>query len=100
LKVLGIDMNSTRVQYAKNNAVVYNVPPQKIDYITNDISKVDFIEELELPKSSIGQKFKQLVFFFDPPWGGVDYQEKDKMTFDDFKPYPLKETLIKAFTLT
>jgi len=40
------------------------------------------------------------VFFFDPPWGGVDYQEKDKMTFDDFKPYPLKETLIKAFTLT
>ena len=22
------------------------------------------------------------------------------MTFDDFKPYPLKETLIKAFTLT
>lgn len=66
-------MNATRVQYAKNNAVVYNVPPQKIDYITNDISKVDFIEELELPKPSIGQKFKELVFFFDPPWGGVDY---------------------------
>jgi hypothetical protein len=56
-KVLGVEMNETRIQYAKNNAIVYNVPPNKIDFVTNDISKVDFIEELELPKPSKGQKF-------------------------------------------
>jgi 2-polyprenyl-3-methyl-5-hydroxy-6-metoxy-1,4-benzoquinol methylase len=43
---LGIDMNEMRIQYAKNNAHVYNVPLKKIDFVTSDISKVDFIDEL------------------------------------------------------
>ncbi len=97
---LGVELDKTRIQYAKNNCCVYNVPTSKYMFVNRSISEVDFIEELELPQPSIGQKFKQLVFFFDPPWGGVDYKDKDKMNFEDFKPYPLKETLIRAFTLT
>ena len=97
---LGVELDKTRIQYAKSNSLVYKVPPSKIRFVNSSISEVDFIDELDMAKPSIGQKIKELVFFFDPPWGGVDYQDKDKMTFDDFKPYPLKETLIRAFSLT
>ena len=41
-----------------------------------------------------------MVFFFDPPWGGVDYQDKGKMTFKNFEPYPMAEALTNAFRLT
>lgn len=42
-----------------------------------------------------------MVFFFDPPWGGMDYQKKEFMTlFEDFSPYPMREALTKAFSLT
>lgn len=40
------------------------------------------------------------MIFFDPPWGGLDYNEKNAMTFDDFNEYPMREALIKAFSHT
>ena len=58
------------------------------------------MEELRLPKLEAGERYEDLVFFFDPPWGGVDYQDKAKMTFKDFQPYPMGEALTNAFKLT
>jgi hypothetical protein len=34
------------------------------------VTDVDFNKELGVPE---GEKRESLVFFFDPPWGGVDY---------------------------
>lgn len=45
---LGIEMNKTRKEYAINNSLVYNVPRSKIGFVESDISKVDFIQELDM----------------------------------------------------
>jgi hypothetical protein len=68
--------------------------------VNSSITDVNFKHELSLPQHEPGERYDELVFFFDPPWGGIDYQEKDKMTFEDFKPYPMREALTNAFRLT
>lgn len=40
---LGVEINKTRIDYAKHNSRVYNVHPKKIGFVESDISKVDFI---------------------------------------------------------
>lgn len=40
-----------------------------------------------------------IAFFFDPPWGGLDYMSSSLMTFSDFD-YPLMEAIKFAFTKT
>ena len=51
---VGVDLSHTRIANAKNNCLVYKVPIEKCDFVHEDISKVDFIEILELPKPSNG----------------------------------------------
>ncbi len=42
-----------------------------------------------------------MVYFFDPPWGGLDYKYKDDMRLmEDYDPYPMRYALTMAFTQT
>ena len=82
-----------RVEYAAHNAKMYQVRPERIAFEAKDILKVDFTKYFDSHES------KSVAFFFDPPWGGVNYQENEEMEFKDLN-YPMKEALVKAFTIT
>jgi trimethylguanosine synthase len=75
-KAVGVELDETRKKYAINNCRVYEVPERKMSVIHSSISEAEeeYLYELDLEKPRVpGEKIKNLVFFFDPPWGGVDY---------------------------
>lgn len=76
----------------------------KVAFINKSITEADIFEELksiELERPKANEKMKRLVYFFDPPWGGLNYQAKSHMSlFGDFSPYPMREALTHAFSLT
>ncbi|XP_017295426.1 trimethylguanosine synthase [Kryptolebias marmoratus] len=58
-RVLGVDIDSVRLDMARHNAAVYNVA-DRIDFLQGDF--------LQLAPSLRGD-----VVFLSPPWGGPDY---------------------------
>ncbi|MCK9272256.1 Fic family protein [Candidatus Gracilibacteria bacterium] len=71
-KVICVELDETRLNMAKNNAMVYGMSDQ-ITFIHGDILKI-------LP----GLDFDGI--YFDPPWGGIDYINKKSFGFSDFSP--------------
>lgn len=93
-----MELDPKRIECAEHNCVnVYKVPHEKVQFINASISDADVCSALGLEK---GKRDNRVVFFFDPPWGGLDYKDKAKMTFDDFKPYPMKNALTNALKIT
>lgn len=59
------------------------------------------LEKVGLFPPDKGMFNERLVYFFDPPWGGLDYKSKESMLlFEDFEPYPMRYALTRAFTET
>lgn len=75
------------------NAKKYSVA-HKIAFINGDFM------ELDVSKYYDPNKRDSVVFFFDPPWGGLDYTDNRAMKFSDFKDYPIKKALIKSFSIS
>lgn len=97
---MGVDLNSDRITMAKHNCKVYGIPDKKVKFQNKSIADVDIRGTFWLAPDPM-ERFKELVMFFDPPWGGLDYQKKEKMSlFEDFKPYPIREALTNAFKWT
>ncbi|XP_047169616.1 trimethylguanosine synthase-like [Vigna umbellata] len=57
--VIGIDIDSLKIDYARHNAAIYGVVDQ-IDFIVGDF----FL---------LAPKLKADTVFLSPPWGGPDY---------------------------
>ncbi len=88
-KVIGVELDPQRIECAQHNCTeVYQVPPDKVQFINKSISDVDCGQKL-----GVAGRDESVVFFFDPPWGGMNYYDKSTMTFEDFSPYPMKEAL-------
>ena len=74
-------MGGNTLSFAKHFAVVNSVEydPYHCDFLKNNVkvygysSKVDVYCESYL---DIGDKLKQDIIFFDPPWGGEDYMKR------------------------
>jgi len=66
--VLAIEINKKRCYYLKNNIDVYNLNNIKI--LNDDFTK--FIT------NNINMMYN--IIFIDPPWGGIDYKKKNKLT--------------------
>ena len=62
--VNGIEINRTNFNALKNNIKVYGF--KNVSLYHGDFTKLIF-------------KLKQDVLFLDPPWGGVDYKQHDKL---------------------
>lgn len=80
-RVIAIDIDPKKIEYAKNNAKIYNVDT-KIDFIIGD-----FLQ--------ISNNFKADVIFLSPPWGGPKYLKKDS-EYDienDLKPISASELI-------
>jgi len=73
------------------------VPQNKVVFVNKSIS--DSREIFRQAGLSL-KRDEKLVYFFDPPWGGLSYQSKQQMVLDDFHPYPLREALTEAFRFT
>jgi trimethylguanosine synthase len=102
-KCIGVDLNETRIKYARHNCeTVYGIKRDKMIYVNTSISECNVMAVLWMEKDHTFRKRNEsLVYFFDPPWGGMDYQQKEYMTlFEDYAPYPMREMLIKAFSHT
>eukprot|EP00347_Sterkiella_histriomuscorum_P013803 403363306 len=84
-----IDLDKQRNKFARSNANKYEVG-KKISF-----QQGDFLE-LKVEKY-FQDKPDSVVFFFDPPWGGLDYREHEKFQIKDFLPYNFQESLCKAF---
>ena len=70
-KCIGVELNEVRIKYAENNCQVYGIDKKKLIFLHQSIADVQILKELDLkPESS---ELKKLVFFFDPPWGGLSY---------------------------
>eukprot|EP00347_Sterkiella_histriomuscorum_P003549 403363865 len=84
-----IDLDQLRYKFARSNANKYKVG-KKIFFQSGDF--------LELKVEKYFQdKLDSVVFFFDPPWGGLDYRGHAKFQIKDFLPYNFKDSLCKAF---
>ncbi|KAK7383140.1 hypothetical protein VNO78_28811 [Psophocarpus tetragonolobus] len=57
--VIGIDIDPSKIDYAKHNAAIYGVDDQ-IDFIIGDFFR-------------LAPKLKADTVFLSPPWGGPDY---------------------------
>jgi predicted RNA methylase len=86
-KVVGVELDSKRIEYAEHNCCeIYKIPKDKVEFINKSITDAEIEKLLGLQK----KPDPRVVFFFDPPWGGLDYQEHEKMNLDSFAPYPMK----------
>ena len=79
---------------------MYQIPKGKATFINKSIADADIPHALSqlLPQGS--KLNRKVVFFFDPPWGGLDYKEKVTIELDDFEPYPMRQALVQAFSIT
>ena len=85
-------MDSTRISYAEKNCEVYEVDKEKLSFVNKSIADFKLYETLQMEKPP--RRNDKLVYFFDPPWGGINYQDKKHMClFTDFEPYPIREAL-------
>ena len=75
-KVISIELNQKRSEYARNNAQVYGVYDQ-IEFINGDCLEV-------IPKL----KFDSI--YFDPPWGGINYYKTSAFKMNGFSPNGMK----------
>jgi trimethylguanosine synthase len=69
-KVIAVDINPAKIKMAKHNISMCGLQ-DNVDFILGDIRQV----------------FKGLkgdAYYFDPPWGGLEYSKKNKIVFDDF----------------
>ena len=70
-KVIGVELDKERISYAEHNCcIVYEIPKKKVQFINKSISEINFSEDLKLESEDLQSK---VVFFFDPPWGGLSY---------------------------
>lgn len=65
-KVIAIDIDPKKLEYAKHNATIYGVE-DRIDFIC-----ADFFQ--------IAPTLKANVVFLSPPWGGPSYNKKDSFS--------------------
>ena len=79
-RVIAIDLDMQRIRYLQMNSAVYGVE-NKIDCICGDSLVL-------LPSYKIGDilicRMHADVVLLAPPWGGVDYAQKDVFHLDDF----------------
>ena len=47
--------------------------------INKSIDEAEVLESIGLKQPDKEQKNQRLVYFFDPPWGGLDYKSKESM---------------------
>jgi len=80
--VVSVELDADRLAIAKHNSVVYGVS-KRIDFVHGDIMKL-------LPSVDAESAF------FDPPWGGPGYANKDTFALDAFAPDG-RDLLSKAF---
>lgn len=69
-RVYAFDLNSHRLEMAQHNAQVYH--RHNITFIEDD-----FRNHSEIAAGTV---------FLDPPWGGMDYRDKNPFTLADFIP--------------
>ncbi|GJM16038.1 MAG: hypothetical protein DHS20C13_13650 [Thermodesulfobacteriota bacterium] len=70
--VVSIEKDQSRLEMAKYNASLFEVS-DRIEFINGD--------SLELLTT-----LKADTIFLDPPWGGVDYNKREKFQLTDFEP--------------
>jgi len=70
--VVAIEKDQSRLEMAKYNAALFDVSGQ-IEFINGDS-----LELLTILKAD--------TIFLDPPWGGVDYNKREKFQLTDFEP--------------
>lgn len=58
--MVGVDIDQTRIKFAKHNAKLYNVQ-DRIDFVHSDFFDIRGI--------------KPDIVFLAPPWGGIDYSK-------------------------
>jgi trimethylguanosine synthase len=83
-RVISIEKSGARSQMAQHNAAVYNVA-KRIRFVVGDTMK-------------LWRRFDFDAAYFDPPWGGVNYEKHKSLRFSSFKPnvLPLIKTLINS----
>lgn len=70
-RVIGVELDRQRISYAEHNCIkVYSIPKGKVTFINKSIADAGIQQVLSLPQ---GRLNRNVVFFFDPPWGGLDY---------------------------
>ncbi len=74
VRVIAIDIDSSKVEMAKHNAQIYGVC-DRIQFIIGDY--------IELAKSC---RLRADAVFLSPPWGGPKYLKKDKYKLDMMSP--------------
>ena len=73
-QVIGVELDHKRISYAEHNCLkVYNIPRDKLTFVHKSIIDANLPQILSIPD---GKLDKRVVFFFDPPWGGLDYKDK------------------------
>lgn len=83
--VVAIDNDAHRLSMARHNAKLFGVEAS-IEFIHGDCRNI--IPGLQSD-----------AIFLDPPWGGTDYNKKDKFSLYDFEPDG-RELLELSFSLT
>ncbi|CDW83976.1 had-superfamily subfamily iia cecr5 containing protein [Stylonychia lemnae] len=92
---IATELDKDRAKYADYNCKKYKVN-QKVDVTQGAFLELKISKYLDKVNPE-----KQVAFFFDPPWGGLDYKDvESKMKVNDFEPYPFKKTLIKAIEMS
>ncbi|XP_065185203.1 trimethylguanosine synthase-like [Sycon ciliatum] len=81
-RVIAIDIDPVKIEYARHNAAVYGVE-DRIEFIVGDVFDI-------LPN------LKADVVFFSPPWGGPAYLNADE--YDLFKMLPVDVTRLFAMS--